>query len=146
MRPELETAVRAVEACSGASKRRVTRHEARPVLLGIGECLIEGRTPEAEDALARLRRLPAELREAFDAAVRDELEMACSEHVRSVDPRYLQRPDYDLAYTVAARHRLECRLRAAERLGIDLAGAWLENIRRADALLGRRQDIRETTT
>ena len=31
--------------------------------------------------------------------------MACTEHVQSVDPRYLDLPNYDFEYTRAARER-----------------------------------------
>ena len=141
MRPELEAAVRAVEAC-GTSRHAVTRHLVRPVLLQLGQCLAEGRDAEADEAVSRLGRLSDELRESFGAAVADELEMACTEHIRSVDPRYLLRPDYDLAYTVTARDRLEARLRAAERLGLPADPSTLEHVRRADARLRSRQGDR----
>ena len=143
MDADLDAALRAVEA-SGRSRNRITRHHARPVLLSIGERLLDGRTEEAEEALARVSRLPGALREPFQAAVLDELAMACTEFVRSVDPRYLDRPDYDLDYTVTARHRLEARLRAAQRLGVLPDAPTLDQVRRTDQLLGSRTDARRT--
>ena len=134
MSPELEAAVRAVEA-SETRGLRPSRHLARPVLILIGEGLLSERPAGADDALVRLGRLSPPLRQAFAEAVRDELSMACTEHIRSVDPRYLDHPDYDFEYTVSARRRLEARLRAAERLGVLPDESVMSGVRRSDALL-----------
>jgi hypothetical protein len=73
--------------------------------------------------------------ERFAVALREELSMAITEHVRSCDPRYLENPKYDLVYTVEARERLEARLEVAERLGLPADEGLLEAVARADALL-----------
>jgi hypothetical protein len=87
----------------------------------------------------RFLALAEGFRQAWDLAVRDELAMACTEHIRSVDPRYLDHPAYDLAYTLEARRLLEARLKGAEGTGIVLDEALSAGIRRADSLFeGRR--------
>jgi len=116
-------------------KQRIDRLHAREVLLAIGERVL-GEDPAGAEELARRVREVTSAREAdWLAAARDEILMASTEHVRSVDPRYLSRPDYDLAYTVEARAGLEARLRAAELLGIELAPGLLDRVAAADRLL-----------
>src|SRR5207249_4090087 len=87
-----------------------------------------GRGAAADAALARLGGLTGPDRQAWEAAVRDELVMACTEHVRSVDPRYLDHPEYDLEYTLTARRLLEARLLAAAKLGIAPDHALLRGV------------------
>ena len=65
----------------------------------------------------------------------EELQLAASEHVHAVDPRWLNHPRYDMSYTLAARKRLEARILAAEALGTPLDGALAEAVRHADGLL-----------
>ncbi|MCY2960045.1 MAG: hypothetical protein NTY35_07750 [Planctomycetota bacterium] len=112
-----------------------TRLQARGLLLGLGDALLEGRSGDETEAFARvagwIERAPDPWREAFSS----EISMAATEHVRSVDPRWLGNPKYDLPYTVEARHRLESRLACAEHLGIEVPEELLEAIARADALL-----------
>ena len=134
MNAELDAAIRSIESRTG---RRVvvTRHEARPILIGIGRALHSGRSGDAAAAGDRLAKLPPPLRESWEAAVRDEMEMAATEHVRSVDPRYLGHPRYDLDYTLEARRQLEHRRRACEHLGLPLDAALLGAVARADSLL-----------
>ena len=76
--------------------------------------------------------------DGWSEAVRAEVSLACAEHVHSVDPRYLDLPNYDLSYTRAARERLQARLAAAGALGIDVPETLLEGVRRADELLAER--------
>ena len=71
----------------------------------------------------------------MDPAIAEELTLACTEHVRSCDPKYLGLPKYDFPYTVAARHRLEARLRAAAELDMPADEALLEQVARADDIL-----------
>lgn len=117
-----------------------TRHHARGVLVGLGLALLDGRAEQEAAAFARvaswIERDPAGWREA----VAGEMSMAATEHVRSVDPRWLGHPKYDLAYTVEARHRLEARLACAEHLGIEVSEELLEAIARADAQLAPHLD------
>lgn len=137
MKPELEAAIRAVEARAGR-RASLTRHDARPILLCIGGSLLAGRSEELGDAADRLQRLPEPLRGTWVAAVRDELSMASTEHVRSVDPRFLNHPQYDLAYTLEARRQLEARWRACGYLGQPPDPASTAAVARADALLEAR--------
>lgn len=111
-----------------------TRYQARALLVPLGESLLEA-GPVAEEALRRMRALFDGQRPGWNAAVGEELTLATTEHVRSCDPRYLSLPTYDLAYTVAARHRLEARLRAAAELGCPVDETLLDQIERADELL-----------
>jgi len=116
-------------------KQRIDRLHAREVLLAIGERVLGEDLPAADELVRRVRELTAARDADWQAAARDEILMASTEHVRSVDPRYLSRPDYDLAYTVEARAGLEARLRAAELLGIELAPGLLDRVSAADRLL-----------
>lgn len=112
-----------------------TRHQARGLLLGLGEGILAGRATEEAAALARVAAWIEGSPDAWREAIGSELSMAVTEHVRSADPRWLGNPKYDLAYTVEARHRLEARLACCEHLGIEVSEELLEAIARADALL-----------
>jgi hypothetical protein len=117
------------------SKQRIDRLHAREVLLAIGERVLSGDEADAQALAGRVRTLSAARAADWELAVRDEILMASTEHVRSVDPRFLSRPDYDLHYTVEARATLEARLRAAELLGIEVPAPILERVAAADRLL-----------
>ncbi|MBL8863883.1 MAG: hypothetical protein JNK02_17980 [Planctomycetes bacterium] len=112
-----------------------TRAQVRVVLVELGLALLEHRAAEQEAAFEQVTAWIAARPEAWRAAIAGELAMAVTEHVRSVDPRWLGNPKYDLAYTVEARHRLEARLACAERLGLEVAEELLEAVARADARL-----------
>jgi hypothetical protein len=118
-----------------APRQRIDRLHARAVLLAIGERALAEDSAGAERLAARVRELTLARGADWQAAVGDEILMAATEHVRSVDPRFLRRPDYDLAYTVEARAALEARLRAAESLGIEVPAPLLERVAAADRLL-----------
>ena len=138
MKPDLEVAMAALEALA-VRKGPLTRHDVRPVLIGIGSSIIEAPAADIEASRKRFLALAQGFRQAWDVAVRDELAMACTEHIRSVDPRYLEHPAYDLAYTLEARRVLKARLKGAEVTGITLDGVLSAGIHRADSLLeGRR--------
>jgi hypothetical protein len=134
VKPELESAILAVEKLAGRGGP-LTRHEARPILLGIGASLRSAGPEELGDAGDRLRRLPERPRAAWIAAVEDELTMASTEYVRSVDPRFLNHPQYDLDYTLEARRQLDDRWRACAYLGQALDPAAVASVERADRLL-----------
>jgi hypothetical protein len=116
-------------------KQRIDRLHAREVLLAIGERVLGEDVTGAEQLARRVHEITAAREADWQAAARDEILMASTEHVRSVDPRFLSRPDYDLAYTVEARATLEARLRAAELLGIEIAPGLLDRVAAADRLL-----------
>jgi|688.fasta_scaffold02342_27 hypothetical protein len=115
--------------------RGPNRWHARPLLLALGQALLEGRTAEAEQLEQQLRSIPAPHRDTWVEAVLEELNLAVTEHVHSADPRYLSRPDYDWGYTLAAREGLEARLRAAEALDIETPPALVEQVLKADERL-----------
>ncbi len=109
------------------------RWHARPLLLALGHALLEGQEALAQELEHKLGTLRPPHDGIWKQAVLEELNLACTEHVRSADPRYLSRPDYDWGYTLAAREDLEARLRAAEALEIEAPQALLEQVLQADA-------------
>lgn len=118
------------------AKRRPPGHrEARAVLVPLGLLVLEGSAEGLTATLERLAGLVEGCAEAWEQAVDAELRMAATEHVQSVDPRYLDLPNYDFAYTVQARERLEARLRAAEVLGLPVPEDLLERVAAADERL-----------
>jgi len=127
---EIRAVIRAGEA--------LERRDVREVLIPLGELLAEERSEEAEAALLHLKEVLGSHGERFEAVVRDELALACAEHVHSVDPRYLDLPNYDLEYTRAARRRLEARLLAAARLGIEPSEGLVAQVQEADRRLVER--------
>ncbi len=131
---EMEEALRAIQTLVGRSARP-TRHDARRILLALGELLLEGREAEAGQYAERLLAILTRVRAPWEGACREELALACGEHVQSVDPKWLQLPRFDFAYVVEARRRLEMRLRALERLGQDADEDWLDRVAQADQLL-----------
>ena len=118
-----------------APRQRIDRFHARAVLLAIGERVLAEDAAGAEELAGRVQQITGPRGDDWQSAVRDEILMAATEHVRSVDPRYLSRPEYDLHYTVEARAALEARLRGAEVLGLEVASSVLERIAAADRLL-----------
>lgn len=133
--PEFLAALAALAAKDARRKKqRPQRFEARALLVPLGMAILEG-DPEVEAGLARVRALVDADREGWTAAVAEELTLAATEHVRSCDPAYLAHPRYDFPYTVAARHRLEARLRAADALDLGAEEVLLDQIERADRVL-----------
>jgi hypothetical protein len=122
-----------------------TRHHARDLLLALGAEMRTGNSREIERAVEAVQRLaPASspFGDRWRAAVAEEMALSCTEHVRSVDPKYIDHPRYDFEYTIEARERLELRLRAAEKLGVPTSEPWLAQVARADALLATRLERR----
>jgi hypothetical protein len=141
VKPELESAIRALEGLASRAGP-ITRHDERPILPSLGRSLHAGRKEDLGDAADSSRRLPERSRNAWIAAVKDELAMAGTEYVRCVDPRFLNHPQYDLAYTLEARLQLDARSRACEYLGEPLDPAVVASVGRADALLEDRTETR----
>jgi hypothetical protein len=118
-------------------RKKPTRHQARALLVALGRWIRHG-APSGDQVSAvrdRLRAIVHPLAEGWEAAVLDELILACTEHIRSVDPRYLDHPRYDFAYPIEARERLESRLVAAAALGMSPSPELLARVTRADELL-----------
>jgi hypothetical protein len=131
---DLELSLADLEA-SVRRRKPPTRYHARAVLLAIGGRLLAGEGSELAPALQRLASTVAADPERWRKAVSDELLLACTEFVQSVDARWLDHPRYDFHYTVAARADLEARLRAAEELELSPSEDLLDRVARADALL-----------
>jgi hypothetical protein len=131
-----EEALAAAEALRKDPKRprKPTHALARALLVPLGESLLEEPASAAE-ALERVRAIVARDRAGWEAAVDEELTLAATEHVRSCDPKALNLARYDFHYTVAARHRLEARLRAAAELDLPASETLLDQIERADQRL-----------
>ena len=104
-------------------------------MVPLGFLLLEGGTQGVEHTLERIETCVRPFSEVWAQAVDAELRMACEEHCRSVDPRYLKLPNYDFDYTVAARERLEARLVAANALGLEPPEELLDRVARADEVL-----------
>jgi len=133
-REAIEKALSDLEA---AVKRELgpSRYDARTLLIGLGELLLAGRDGDAQPLLERLHRVVEPVQEAWSRAVGEELSLACAEHVHAVDPRHLSLPNYDFAYTLAARERLRARLVAAEALDETVSETLSSAVERADAVL-----------
>jgi hypothetical protein len=133
---DLEEALAAAEALykDPRKPKRPTRFLARALLLPLGEMLLAD-PALATQALERIRAVVARDRDAWQAAVEEELTLAVTEHVRSCDPKALRLPRYDFPYTVAARHRLEARLRAAAELDLPASETLIDQVERADRIL-----------
>lgn len=130
-RSELESALALVREAL-AAKQPLNRYHARAVLLPLGALLAAETSASARAEAQALLALVRPVRAAWHGAVQDELEMAITEFVQSVDRRYLSRPDYDFRYTREARARIDDRLRAARELGIALPEPGERALARAD--------------
>jgi len=117
------------------NKKAPGHRMARAVLVPLGEILLEGTTEGLDATLGEIARLTEDCSEEWAKAVDAELRMAAEEHCASVDPRYLEHPRYDFAYTVSARERLEARLRAIELLGLLVPEDLLDRVGKADEVL-----------
>jgi hypothetical protein len=98
----------------------------------VGRKLEEGPAELAEEWLRQLRDAARLGPEHWERAVGDELSLALGEFAQLVDPRFLSLPRYDIAYTLAARARLEDRLRCAGRFGFALLAREVDLLALAD--------------
>ena len=116
-----------------------TRYHAREILVALGSMVLgaEEASQEAETdgIVKRIADATAEHDELWQTAIREELLLAGAEHTQAIDPRFLEHPRYDFGYTVAARTRLEARLRAAPLIGHEVPEDLLDRIAQADAEL-----------
>lgn len=138
--PEAEFEAALVELAAAIKKKRSpTRYHARALLVTLGRMTLDAEDQEGEPPTAALiRRLQETVepqQEGWEAAVRDELKLACSEHILGVDPRFLEHPRFDFEYVVAARERLEARLAAAEALDLMPGEDDLDRLAAADRQL-----------
>ena len=118
-----------------------TRYHARELLVALGSELVAAREEQEaipEELALRFERaasIHGALGEVWERAVMAELELACAEHIHSVDPRFLSLPNYDWAYTLAARERLTARLAAAKQLQLAVPELLLGRVEVADKML-----------
>lgn len=122
------------QTSSGRRRPQPTRYDARALLLPLGNAVCS-EDPGIAEAIERVRSVVDTDRAGWLSAIEDELSLAVTEHVRSCDPQYLRLARYDFPYTIAARERLEARLRATEALGFDVPESLLGQIERADRTL-----------
>lgn len=131
--PELDAALGQLRELS--PKQKPGHRHARAVLVPLGITILEQGEDAALGAAARVQAAVEPFGDAWTDAVDAELRMACTEHIQSVDPRYLDLPNYDFAYTMAARERLEARLAASGLLGYAPPEDLLDRVAKADATL-----------
>ncbi len=129
-----EAALLALKTLARGKNARPSRKDARALLVPMGTLLPSWSSDALAAALERIREVTKGFPEAWRAAISEELELACTEYVTSVDERYLGMKDYDFAYTSGARERLEARLRACAAMGHPLPEGMLRRIAGADAI------------
>lgn len=133
LRRDTKDALAAFEKSLAGGRKTVDHHLVRAILVPLGFLIEAGEDTGAE--LERLGALIERRRQAWENALRFELKLAVSEHVLSVDLRFLNRPDYDFDYTLRARDRLQARLTAADALDMPAPGALVKQVKQADAIL-----------
>ena len=113
------------------------RHHARSILIPLGQIMLE--VGDEDDAsttwTGKIRAVVEPSEEFWLAAVHEELSLSGAEHIRAVDPRFLEHPNYDFGYTIGARARLEARLLACQALDLEVPEGLLDRIAEADARL-----------
>lgn len=128
------------DACAELIRRKKAkeipdRQIVRLAFLALGSIALEEGDEVAASLAQTLLEAARPHEERWDEAVESEMTLAATEFVQSVDPKYLDNPIYDFEYTVAARERLEARLRAAELLSVSLPEGLLEQISASDERL-----------
>ena len=127
-------------ACNELSRRAKAREIpdrqlVRFAFLALGRIALDEGLAVAKPLGKELSVAAAPHEEHWTEAVDSEIYLAVTEHVNSVDPRYLDHPQYDFAYTVSARERLEARLRALEALEWNVDESLLDQVSAADGRL-----------
>jgi len=135
---ELDQALQLLKESTVAGQRP-NRYHARAILLPLGAGLAAESAGVASAALKQIAAATLPVQEAWREAVEDEIEMAVTEFVHATDPRYLGRKDYDLAYTLEARARVEDRLRAVRALGLVPDPTMIRQLAQADQRLEARR-------
>jgi hypothetical protein len=111
------------------------RQLVRLALLALGRLIMDQGEADTRKAARELTAAAESHGERWTEAVASEMGLAVAEHVHSADPRYLDMPTYDFAYTIAARERLEARLQAATLLELPVAEGLLDQVSAADERL-----------
>jgi len=121
----------------------VDRPLLRSLLLSLGEVLetdpggAGDLSGQVEHDIARARKCIGMLGGRWDTTLVGEMQLACTEHIQGVDPRYLAHPRFDFEYVVEARQiglgGLEAELRlVAARVEAGDAGGLFENAAAVD--------------
>jgi len=132
LRRDARAAIAALEK-SFVKRKNVDHHLVRAILVPLGSLIEAGEDVDAE--LERLGGLIEPRKQLWEQALQFELKLAVSEHVLSVDLRYLTRHNYDFDYTLRARERLQARLTAADALDTPVPASVIKQILQADAIL-----------
>lgn len=119
------------------------RQLVRFALLALGQVVLDEGMAEAKPLAKELKEAATPHEDRWTEALDSEMSLAVAEHVASVDPRYLDHPSYDFAYTVAARERLEARLRALEAMNETVDEKLLDQVSQADERLAPYLEARE---
>jgi hypothetical protein len=130
LRAALEHVARRLGARHG-----LQRSDVRALLLRLGALLADQNSPAGAAWVQRIQQRLAENAAQFRAVVESELQLAASEYVQGVDPRYLGLAGYDFEYTLGSREGLEARRLAAEAFAVRLPDATLNQIELADERL-----------
>jgi hypothetical protein len=117
------------------TRRDVGRREVRAILLPLGALLSETEADDSARWLGEVCEIAALGGQRWKDALESELQLAATEYIQAVDPRYLGVPGYDFAYTLDSRERLEVRRVAARALSYELPQATLLQIESADEQL-----------
>ena len=131
---ELGGALTALEELGRQKRPHPTRHDARALLVPLGQLLLAGADVAVDEVRERIAAATRTCTDRWTAALTEELQLACAEFVTSVDERYLDMPSYDFDYTSAARERLEARLVACEALGVPIPAGMRTRIADADRI------------
>jgi len=123
-------------------KRRPSRFDVRALFIPLGALVLEGDLAGLAPTLEHLGSFIRSDNEDWQRAVEEELALSGEEYCLSVDPKYLDLPNYDFDYTARSRETLECRLRAAELLGFGAPEGLQGRIATADSLLEPYLDAR----
>ncbi len=119
------------------------RQLVRFALLALGQVALEEGMASAKPLAKELQAAATPHEERWTDALDSEISLAVAEHVGSVDPRYLDHPTYDFTYTVAARERLEARLRAMEAMSATVDEKLLDQVSAADERLAPYLEARQ---
>lgn len=127
-----------------AGKRPPNRFDVRALFIPLGALVAEqGLDGLPSDLSGLLDQATTTIRadsEPWQTALHEELAYAADEFCLSVDPRYLDLPNYDFTYTRHSRCALEHRIRAARHLELTLPDGLEARISESDAALAPYQN------
>ena len=130
----LESAISNLEQLAKQKTPRPSRFHARDILIPLGSLLAGDYPLPRTDLREHFKQLTQPFAEYWERALAEEIQLATTEYVTSVDPRYLEMPNYDFDYTTSARKRLEARLSACDLLGHAIPEPLSQQITKADQI------------